>query len=516
MKIRNQIIVIIAIFFSVVLITQVTLLQRVKINTQNLVELQSQAQNKLLEAADLNSFYRDNINSWKSILLIGHTTSNYQFYLERFYKSERLIRSTIRDLLKNPTSDDITKPLLIELNSRIQSNSKNYRNALTSYYEKTEEPAKIAEKFVIDESEIIHLIDTIKLQVAEQRNTLLTQSNNDNYHELQLSVLITICVFLLISFVCWLYVHFKIISPIESASKIVNEIKHGNNLLRMPVQGKNEIANFFISFNEMFDELETQNTQLEKAIYQLAESEKLAALGSLVAGVSHELSTPIGVVLMASTSVSTLATDLEQLLDDQKLDKKTLSNKLDQIIQGGNLIESNINRASELISSFKAISVDQASERKRKFEFHQLLTELLTAMEPQFKKSSHKIIISEDIIHMDSYPGPILQVITNFINNSILHGFTENKAGEINITYAVYKEKYIKIVYRDNGKGMTTEVQSHVYEPFYTTSNNGVGSGLGLNIVYNIVYKILKGEIKLESAPGEYTQFTVILPLEIS
>jgi two-component system sensor histidine kinase ChiS len=259
---------------------------------------------------------------------------------------------------------------------------------------------------------------------------------------------------------------------------------------------------------------ETALQQLQAAQQQLVESEKMAALGNLVAGVAHEINTPIGIGVTAASRLDTLTQELNKKYDEGKMKRTDLEKYLKSAIQGSELILKNLTRAAELIQSFKQVAVDQASERQRTFALKEYLNEILTALRPEFKRTRHEVTIEcEENIILSSYPGMFSQIFTNLIMNSLIHGF-RGKTEEGRITVMVIKqESHLILRYSDNGKGISPSIINKIFEPFFTTNRHGGGSGLGLHIVYNLVTHNLNGTIQCESVEGEGTTFIIQIPL---
>lgn len=258
-----------------------------------------------------------------------------------------------------------------------------------------------------------------------------------------------------------------------------------------------------------------KTAQLKSAQEQLVQSEKMASLGSLVAGVSHELNTPIGIALTASTSLLSMTRDMRHRLQANTLKKSSLVNYFDQACSATELVESNINRATELITSFKQVAVDQTSERRRHFNLKKNIEDVVKTLTPKLKGTTHKvnIDISADI-EMHSYPGPLGQVLTNFITNTLIHGFENMEDGMMEITGKSENKHIVEIIYKDNGCGIDESSLPKIFDPFYTSKLGKGGSGLGLNVVYNLCTGVLGGEIDVASAKGDGLTFILRLPLE--
>ena len=252
--------------------------------------------------------------------------------------------------------------------------------------------------------------------------------------------------------------------------------------------------------------------QLVRAQRQLVESEKLAALGGLVAGVAHEINTPLGVGVTAASHLQHETEHLAKLVAAGKINRSELDRYVDQARQSSDLVLRNLERASQLVRSFKQVAVDQSSEQRRVFKLREYLSEVLLSLHPRIKKQRTEVEIrgDEDLV-MDTYPGALYQILVNLVINSLVHAFDEQQGGRIDIEVAADGDDVL-IDYRDNGKGMSESVQKRVFEPFFTTRRGSGGSGLGLHIVYNLATQVLCGSVGCESAPGRGTQFHLRLP----
>ena len=260
---------------------------------------------------------------------------------------------------------------------------------------------------------------------------------------------------------------------------------------------------------ELAESLET----LRRAQDELVRSEKLAALGSLVAGVAHELNTPIGNSLLAvSTLIDQTREFTRQTTDGMK--RSTLQAYVDDVASGGEIVLRNLHRAVDLVSSFKQVAVDRTTSQCREFLLCDLVNEILLLLLPTFKKSG--VAVRQDIpatIQMKSYPGPFGQVLINLVNNGLTHAFEGRADGEILITASQLDMERVQVIISDNGCGIAPENMSRIYDPFFTTKLGKGGSGLGLNIVYNIVYGVLRGKIEVDSQLGAGTRFVLTLPI---
>jgi PAS domain S-box-containing protein len=263
---------------------------------------------------------------------------------------------------------------------------------------------------------------------------------------------------------------------------------------------------------ELEARVEARNQELQRAMGQLVQSEKLAALGSLVAGVAHELNTPIGNVLAVASTLTEEVSTFSQKLLAGTARRSDVERGAQRIEEASQLIERTASRAAKLINDFKEVAVDQTSSRRRRFRLLATVQEVLHTAKPMFKTANHavQLDIGEEI-EMDSYPGPLEQVITNLLMNSIHHGFEHTEHGEIRIQ-AQEDGARVVLHYADNGCGISAASLPHIFEPFYTTKLGRGGSGLGMYIVYNLVTNVLGGHIGIESEEGAGTQIRIALP----
>ena len=249
--------------------------------------------------------------------------------------------------------------------------------------------------------------------------------------------------------------------------------------------------------SERTAELEKSVETLRQAQSLLIEHEKMAALGGMVAGVAHEINTPIGVCLTASSFQSELIQSVTQQLGEGSLKRSDLERYLADLDQAAVLFQANIIKAADLIANFKQIATDQSNDTLQRFNLKKYAVATLQTVIPAYKHLGINIVLNiSDSIEMESYPGSIHQVLTNLISNSIIHGFTGQNGGTIRIAASLQGE-LILIRYYDNGRGMTPKEQQKVFEPFYTSRRGLGGSGLGMSITYNIVKRILNGHIKV-------------------
>ncbi len=271
-------------------------------------------------------------------------------------------------------------------------------------------------------------------------------------------------------------------------------------------------------------ELEASVAALESNREKLIATEKMAALGSLVAGVAHELSAPIGNGLLVATTLGERVREIASRFPGG-LSRAMLEDYLAEALESARILAYNLRRAAQLINSFRQISVDQESTQMRRFVLSTLVAEVVVALSPTLRRTPFTLSqrVDADIV-MDSYPGALEQVLINLINNAVIHGLAGRASGRIVVTGrrvggdtsgqegTAERGELIELVVEDDGRGIASDALERVFEPFYTTRAGEGGSGLGLSIVRNLVSGLLGGEIALTSAPGAGTRFCLTLP----
>ncbi len=291
--------------------------------------------------------------------------------------------------------------------------------------------------------------------------------------------------------------------------------------------GRHEIGQLNASLEETVrrrtQELADKNAELGNTIEHLKEtreslirSEKMASLGAIVAGVAHEMSTPIGNALIVSSSLRERTRAFETEVQ-AGLRRSSLNQFMEENRQAAELVERNLTRAATLVHSFKQVAVDQTSEQHRLFDLSEVIHECLILLQPTLKRTPYQIQkqIPEGI-EMESYPGPLGQVITNLVNNAIIHGFDGRDHGCITIQAETVGTERVRLSIHDDGKGVAPEIISRIFDPFFTTRFGQGSSGLGLNIIFNIVHRLLRGTVDVESPPGQGTTFILDLPRHAS
>ncbi|MBR0694334.1 ATP-binding protein [Bradyrhizobium lablabi] len=261
------------------------------------------------------------------------------------------------------------------------------------------------------------------------------------------------------------------------------------------------------------DAAETALHHLQETQASLIEAEKLAALGRLVAGVAHEINSPIGTSLTVASVLERKCADFAAEAARGKLKQSSLKNFIEVVESASSLLVGNLNRAAELVQSFKQVAVDRSYLDRREFDLTELTEQVLLSLRPALPKN--KLTLEVDgapDLAMNSYPGPYGQVLTNLFLNSVTHAFPDGKGGAIAIRLRASGADHVDILFADDGCGMSRDVRRQAFDPFFTTRRDNGRIGLGLHIVHNIVTNRLGGELHLDSAPAEGTSVRMTLP----
>ncbi|GMU43763.1 MAG: GAF domain-containing protein [Xanthomonadales bacterium] len=261
-------------------------------------------------------------------------------------------------------------------------------------------------------------------------------------------------------------------------------------------------------------ELQATLQRLRETQHDLVEAEKMAALGQLVAGVAHEVNTPLGISITASSALQQRLGDTRKEAEAQRLSRGQLIDFFDYADQAAHLIAHNLQRSAELIRTFKQVAVDRSADDRRRFHLRELLAELLPSLRLLWKRLPVELQVEcAEAIELDSFPGALGQVITNFVQNALIHAFGEREHGHMRLSAERVEGGRLILRFADDGAGIPSERLAHIFEPFYTTRRGQGCTGLGLHIVYNLVTEKLGGRIRVDSTPGQGTQFTLDLPL---
>jgi PAS domain S-box-containing protein len=270
-----------------------------------------------------------------------------------------------------------------------------------------------------------------------------------------------------------------------------------------------EKANVELAHSDLSAVLET----LQQAQQNLITAEKMASLGALVAGIAHELNTPIGNCLLTATALSDMASEFERKFNEGGVKRSALEAHLADIRLACGIMAGSLRRAADLITSFKQVAVDQTSDQRRSFDVCDVVNDTLATYAAQLRRANCEAKVEAvGPLVLDSYPGSVGQVLSNLLNNALLHAFEGRASANIFVGASELDADNVQIVFSDDGIGMQPKVLHQVFDPFFTTKMGQGGSGLGMNIVYNIVTGMLGGAIDIDSSPEHGTKVTITMP----
>jgi len=299
----------------------------------------------------------------------------------------------------------------------------------------------------------------------------------------------------------------KIKQQIEKFEMAESEIKELNQSLEQKVVTRTQALRD--SNQELLDALE----QVHQYQSQVIQSEKMASLGQMVAGVAHEVNTPIGLGVTASTMLSDRIDEIQAELENKSLSAKKLDRFLAESKENTQIIYRNLSRAADLVSSFKQVAVDQTADNTRNVKIENFVNEVILSLHPTLKKYNHEIVVNCDPkLELRTKPGPINQILINMIMNSLVHAFDSIDYGTMTIDIWCENDT-CHIKYNDNGTGIEEKIKQRIFDPFVTTRRGEGGSGLGLHLVYNLVTQALGGNITVESELGNGATFNINFPV---
>lgn len=351
-----------------------------------------------------------------------------------------------------------------------------------------------------------------------------------------LQTLTTLVIFSIIIFIVALILSIKmsrlLLQPILSLVTTTQLVARDRDYsIRSDYHGSNEIAHLNNALNDLLEETQNLTVGLEERVYkrtqelnqslatlkeaqgQLIESEKMAALGNLVSGVAHEVNTPLGNAMTGGSIILRESKLMQASLTDGTLKRSIMDEKLDMIIQSATLMMKSLNSAADLVKNFKRISVDQSIDDLRDFDVRNYIETVAQTYHNKLANKGIEIeIISQPTIMIYSYPGSFAQIISNLINNALLHAFEGKEQGAKITIELELMDEYLLVRFGDNGVGVDADILPRIFEPFVTSKRNAGGTGLGMNIIYNIITQKLKGVINVESKIKEGTIFNIHLP----
>ena len=381
-----------------------------------------------------------------------------------------------------------------------------------------------------------------QLTVAMSAAPLLEAKQNEAWRALARSVgILTLSLVLILG-----VMQRRVLHPMDKLSRAAEELAAGRLDQPLELGGEDEIARVGIAMERMrqallraFEDLRGHASTLEDQVAQrtaeltsanneltmalanlktaqreLVESEKLASLGRLVAGVAHELNTPLGNAMTVVSALGDRWAKLDQMLaDNTPMRRSQLEELVKDTRRGQDILQRNVQKAADLVRDFKQVAIDQTTDSRRDFELSQVIEDVLVMVEPSFKHTPFKIVtdLSRDL-EMSSYPGALGQVLTNLLMNALVHGFEGRDEGLVRVSCRPHGNDQVELVVEDDGRGMDASIVRKIFDPFFTTKLGKGGSGLGMHIVHNIVTNVLGGQIEVQSTPGQGSRMTMLMP----
>lgn len=348
--------------------------------------------------------------------------------------------------------------------------------------------------------------------------------------DLFIQIFLVILTFTLLMCVLFYFIIANIINtPLSALMKGVESLAYGEMRHVIEIDSDDEMGRLAQALNDMSADvhqknallkqshaelevlLEQQGKELESTQMQLIEAEKMSSLGELVAGVSHEVSTPIGICITAESFFRDEANRIQRKFNEGSMTKEDFADFIQFALDNSGILNSNLNRTALLIKNFKQVAVDQCIEDLRPLAVHAYIVDFLTTLKPRIKSYKHVIdVIGDKKLVVTTLPGALAQIITNLVMNSIIHGFDGIEKGYISID-VISEQGGAIIIYKDDGKGMPEETLQKIFDPFFTTRKGKGGTGLGMNIVYKLITDSLQGDIKCTSELGQGVQFDIFI-----
>ena len=331
-----------------------------------------------------------------------------------------------------------------------------------------------------------------------------------------------ILIIVLINFIIKIYADpYKILSSYASA---ISRGDFSKNIPKKYLDRTDEMGKICNAFQIMIEAFRNENILLEDKIKlkneelkiqydYIFKTEKMASLGNIVAGVAHEINTPLGIGVSIASHIESINAESLEKIRNGTMTKEDLIKFMKDVSESVDLLGSNLRRGANLVKNFKKVAVNQNNEEKEMFNLKENIESIIVSLRGEYKKKNHRIgLYCDGNLNIWSYPGLFSQIFTNLIMNSIFHGFQNTREGFIKIDCRIDNDK-LMISYEDNGQGISPENMEKIYEPFFTTKRSEGSSGLGMNIIFNIITQNLDGKIEGYSQLGKYTKFEIEIPL---
>ncbi|WED24874.1 HAMP domain-containing histidine kinase [Vibrio sp. JC009] len=355
------------------------------------------------------------------------------------------------------------------------------------------------------------VVSSIKHFAENKLDNFYKDTKYAAFKNLSLVLILTalaIIMFLIASY----FVAQSINSQLEKLSSFSKQVSEGDLSAEIEITGNNEIDDLSKDVVIMRDSLKQQIFKTQTSNKQLLESEKLAALGGLVAGVAHEVNTPLGISITATSVIKDIRDDLLEAFKSQTLTSAQFEDLMERLTISSDMLDENLNRGTRLIHDFKLTAVDQITDSKCSFNLKEILKALLSSLYPETRKVPVvPVLMGNDEVMMISHPGAITQIVSNLVVNSARHAFFDQSEPDINISFRESGNNII-LEYRDNGCGIDSSLHEKVFEPFFSTNR---ANGLGLNLVDTLIHERLKGNMSFTSSRGQGVHFVFTIPQEL-
>jgi two-component system, NtrC family, sensor kinase len=388
---------------------------------------------------------------------------------------------------------------------------------------------------LLDRNDVISkdLLEKVDLLIAEQNNALVAGT----YHAARVArsgtvrmIAVTVISLVCSALIVWLYVFRNLAVRLDRIKSAMLRLATGDLTVALPKESADEVGRMAGTLHvfqataaaadrreqalkQAKEEAEAALAQLTEAQESLLRAEKLASLGQLVAGIAHEINTPVGNALAASSQSRDETARLESLMASGKLRRSELEDYLGTIKELSDILMRNCQRAGQLIRDFRQVAADQTSEQRRRFDLASQLRETLHTLRHRFDRAQISLVTDLADIVMDSVPGALSQIIINLAENALAHAFSAGAGGSLTVSASQIAQDRVEITVADDGKGIIQEVLPKIFDPFFTTNRGAGNTGLGLHIVHNLVTGPLGGTIHVASTVGSGTQFVLRLPL---
>ncbi len=458
-----------------------------------------------------------------------HNFKNYLLRKEVFYRNEVYLRAqTMHDLIGEYRTLQITEveSEALKLIEEVVNKLEGSMAVAESLFETGIPLESIDTQIAFDEVPSVWALDAlaeVALQeqtAGEQRLVNALRVSIDRTTWIGLSVIICFA----ISILLFLLAMRVTVGRLEQTTRAVNAIAGGNPDVEVQyLDERNEIGDLArgaVAFKHALDQVQETNSELGRTIQQLeatmekaVQAEKMASLGQLVAGVAHEINTPLGVAITANSILPDEAARIREEISDERPSRNEILQIVDRVDEATRLVTDNLDRAARMVASFRQVAADQHNETVSRVDLASFLKQLYDTLQPMVSNRDVRIhMCCPEGLQVSTYPGVLSQMLTQFTLNSLDHAFANGQAGEIRIEMTPSENGGLELVYSDNGRGVPAEVRGRIFDPFYTTSRGGGRTGLGLHVVFNQVVKVLRGSITCEQPEGGGLRFRALVP----